>query len=74
MVGDQPFRLHPAIFLRVVDRVHSKRFAPNYFDITAGVIVQNGGYFGIATAFCLTRKPGKMSKQLDRKNGGELTW
>ena len=67
MVNDQPFRLRPPIFLCVVDYIHIESLAPNCFDVTAGVIVQNGGYFGIATAFCLARKPRRMSRQIDMK-------
>ena len=67
MLDDRPFRLRPPVFLRVVDYIHAESFAPNCFDVTAGVIVQNGGYFGIAAAFRLARKPRRMSRQIDTK-------
>ena len=67
MVNDQPFRLRPPVFLRVVDYIHIESLAPNCFDVTAGVIVQNGGYFCIATTFRLARKPRMMSRQIETK-------
>jgi hypothetical protein len=66
-VGNQPFRLRPPVFLCVVHCIHAESFAPNCFDVTAGVIVQNGGYFGVAAAFRLARKPRRMSRHIDTK-------
>ena len=70
--GDRPFCLRPPIFLRIINCVHAERLAPNCFDVTTGVIVYDGGYFGIAAAFRLARKPGKRSRRIGTKRSGQL--
>jgi hypothetical protein len=73
MVGDQPFRLRPPAFLCIIDYIYAESSAPNCFDVTAGVIVQDRGYFGIAAAFRLTRKPRKDVKTYRYEKMGDST-